>query len=365
MDTIFGRPLDELTWGDVATFLEGQSVEPLTWEGKADDARGKLERRDIVKAIAAFANSERGGYLILGARQRADRVWEMPGLVQPPHAELLTWVSQLANQVSPRPAVDGRDLEPPDGRGPAAVVWIPPIDEPPAITADGGVYIRVAGASDPVRDPRVLGDLYGRGVTARANAEVRSLQALNNESRAPTRYLSAGAAALGGHDRTDTGIYSRAFLDALLNIAHQTVGSAFIQSGLSHAMSHEKSWIRIVPAGGLDDETRIELIAHRNGAVGVHHWAPWAAQVDSLHVAIDDQVLRRTSAAIFRTLKLLGSSGRARVTFSASRDRPGLPGHHAVVARWWDNVEPPTDDGVASVLRDLRRTAGRVVLEPD
>jgi hypothetical protein len=85
----------------------------------------------------------------------------MPGLNQPPDDELTTWVSRLANQVAPRPLIDGRDLDGPEGRGPAAVIWIPPVAEPPAITADGGVYIRVAGASDPVRDPRVLGELYG------------------------------------------------------------------------------------------------------------------------------------------------------------------------------------------------------------
>jgi predicted HTH transcriptional regulator len=52
----------------VESFLDGETVEPLTWEGKAADLRGRLERRDIVKTVAAFANSERGGYLVLGAR---------------------------------------------------------------------------------------------------------------------------------------------------------------------------------------------------------------------------------------------------------------------------------------------------------
>src|SRR4051794_2238162 len=84
MEWLFGKPLDELELKELRGFLDHAGHEPLTWEVKGDEHAGRWVRRDqVLKAVCGFANSDRGGVLIIGGHKRQGVGWDLPGLDRP------------------------------------------------------------------------------------------------------------------------------------------------------------------------------------------------------------------------------------------------------------------------------------------
>ena len=109
VDTIFGVDWDALTISAVRRFLSAAGQEPLTWEAKAD-GKGPLHPATVRKAICAFANSDLGGFLIIGATESGTG-WALPGLqLQPPlllnqglHAANISQHQEATNGSGERP----------------------------------------------------------------------------------------------------------------------------------------------------------------------------------------------------------------------------------------------------------------------
>jgi hypothetical protein len=287
VDTIFGVGWENLTVDVIRRLLADAGDEPLRWEAKAD-GRDRLSASKVRETICAFANSEQGGYLILGASGGRDDRWALPGLTQAPR-DLSAWISQAADHVQPRPAVDIRSFRAAPGRGRIAIAWVPPIAEPPAMTSDGGVFVRVAGASPAVKDPRILAELFGRGVAARASAEQRSLMAVNPgpDNRSSRRIASFGAATI----RAASGpIYRSAYIDALEDLAREHLQQVVPIASVERVMDHTKTWIRLKSR----DDWRAEVEAHRDGSVGIPYWCPREASMSPRHWAADPALLGPT-----------------------------------------------------------------------
>jgi hypothetical protein len=118
-----------------------------------------------------------------------------------------------------------------------------------------------------------------------------------------------------------------------------------------------------MPAGA-DDKTKAEVIAHRDGSVGVHFWASWASDSDAMVVVDDGHHLRAAADAAFAALRLQGATGRARYVFSLQRRWGPIAKDADAIGRWWDTAAAPSGEEIASIARDLHRTAEEVVPEP-
>jgi hypothetical protein len=159
------------------------------------------------------------------------------------------------------------------------------------MTSDGGVFVRVAGASPAVKDPRVLAELYGRGVAARVSAEQRSLAAVNPgpDNRSGRRIASFGAATIRA---TSGPIYRKAYIDALEDLARERLQHVVKIASVERVMDHTKTWIRLKSL----DDWRAEVEAHRDGSVGIHYWCPREAAMSPRHWAADPVLLGTTPA---------------------------------------------------------------------
>ncbi len=167
MDTPFRVTWERLDLPDLRAFLAEGPDESLTWEAKGPDVRTEHVRR----AVCAFANSELGGFLILGAARAGPTApWTVGGWT--PKTEPALWVEDcLANGgVRPRPSIDIRAWSIGDGPERVAVVAIRPVAVPPALTAAGEVLQRVSGSSQRVTDPVTLRELFTRGREAEHRA---------------------------------------------------------------------------------------------------------------------------------------------------------------------------------------------------
>jgi hypothetical protein len=172
--TIFGVSWDELALEHVEAFLDDADDEPFLWEAKGGGERPR--RRSIRKAACGFANS-RGGYLIVGADRNEDDTWGLNG-VDFGREEPRTWVdSVIRDGLDPVPRHDTKPLSVAEGRD-VAIVRIEPAGEPPCITRDGVIYLRVSGRTIPVTDALVLARLSEQGERARERAQRHSYAAL-------------------------------------------------------------------------------------------------------------------------------------------------------------------------------------------
>jgi hypothetical protein len=352
MDTIFGVPWGDLAIGDVQRFLDDAGAEPLTWEAKADGDQ-RLHPASVRKAICAFANSELGGYLILGATRVNDR-WSLVGLSQPP-PNLSAWISSAAAGVRPSPEIDVKTWPATGGRGEVAVVWVPSVAEPPAITTDGIVYQRVSGASTPVTEPLVLANLFAKGAAARTHAEevakralTSALQDLGARRKLTTVYAAFGFAATGGPDDRSSVLFTA----QMTKTVEQAVSDLFGVGNL-----HPTRWLKrpiqaafqqeaVVAVAEQVDNRLAELTVAWDGSVGIACALGRVAERPVIEVATGDLVRRAWSAAS-TILQAYRSSGRMHVAI-ATWDR--APEDVIAVQRWTD-VRLPVDAEIASSTR--------------
>jgi hypothetical protein len=168
--TIFGADWSDLGLAHLTAFLDQAEDEPLLWEAKGTE----LNKKELRRQVAAFANSHEGGYLILGAdRPKGAAKWAVEGLRFPD--EPRTWISEIiadpVGGVRPRPDFDVRAW--PTTSGHVAVIWVRPTSTPPC-TADGTVFERLPGKTQTVKDPQLLAGLFARGDAARREAQGRA-----------------------------------------------------------------------------------------------------------------------------------------------------------------------------------------------
>lgn len=181
-----GIPWARLSLADIDAFLAAEAEETLYWEAKGD-GRERLGPHALAKAVCGFANSERGGYVILGAKL-SDRAYVMPGLTHPPAAELGAWVDQVirSGAVKPLPWFEPRTFVERPG---AAIIAIDPVEQPPCVTSGGAVYERTSGRTVPVTDPSELARLFATGRTAHIQGVIQRLDGLIAEANAARRAL--------------------------------------------------------------------------------------------------------------------------------------------------------------------------------
>jgi hypothetical protein len=174
IERLFAVPWEQLDRPHVESFLDAAGNEGLTWEVKGDAKSGRWPRREQVeKAVGAFANSQLGGVLLIGAERRDRRSpgWNLVGVAPPAESEPeLALARVVRTGVDPVPPHRIRAWQF-DGDRWSAAVWVEPTPEPPAITRDGIVYERVSGASEQVTDAARLARLFDQGDGARAGAE--------------------------------------------------------------------------------------------------------------------------------------------------------------------------------------------------
>jgi hypothetical protein len=363
VQTIFGVEWAELKLSDVETFLADAGDEALTWEAKADGDQ-RLHPGSIRKAVCAFANSDLGGYLILGAK-RTDGAWRLVGLTQP-SGELSTWVTNIAAQVRPTPNVDVKTWPPTGERGPVAVVWIPNVAESPAMTSDGAVFQRVSGSSLPVTEPSVLAGLFTKGNAARGLAEQLANRAITNmideeRTRLDHVYAAFGFAAIGGPPDRSAVLFTSAMLAKIERAAGQAGG---LGSGMASG-----GWFKRPPRAAIDQDSvsalaevhdgRVtDVIVGWDGSVGIIYILGKAAEQPLRGVATSDVVKRAWTAGL-DVLAAYGATGHVHVALLTWDRAPDDP----VALQRWTEVRPPTDEELASVRRELERAMGLDSLE--
>lgn len=191
MDSFFGTPWATVTLDTVRDFLADAESEGLTWEAKGTE---RPHPGSIRKAVCAFGNSERGGFLILGAsRDGPGSVWQLDPLDF--GDEPTAWLSRvIRGGVTPVPPYDIREWS--EGGGHVALVRIDDVAEPPCMTMTGEVFVRVSGESVRVTDPETLRRLYTRGEEQVARAITKARRRAEPESEARIG-ASLGMSGLG------------------------------------------------------------------------------------------------------------------------------------------------------------------------
>ena len=363
VQTIFGVDWDALTIAAVRRFLSAAGQEPLTWEAKAD-ARNPLHPATVRKAICAFANSDLGGFLIIGATESGTG-WALPGL-QHPIRDLGAWIGNIAREVRPTPPVDIRTFRRAASRGPVAIVWIPPVAEPPAMTNDGIVYQRVSGSSVAVTDGRVLASLFSKGDAARNRAEEVAERAVRNAIEVEGRPFDAvgatfGFAASGGPADRASVLFTTSMISTIEQEARKLDGSG--------EMTHPSRWLKRGIGASLQQETvqvRLELLDDRvieltvgwDGSVGIAFAYRERPDHPLWQLANTDTVRRAWTVAL-EILKAYGAAGSVHVAFVTSDKAPD----DVVEVARKTAVRPPTDAELESVKRELQRAMGEHVLE--
>lgn len=173
---IFGVPWPQLQLEHVQAFLAEAGDEPLLWEAKG--AGVQPHAGSVQKAGCGFANSERGGYLIVGADGGKGKPWTLGG-VEWRTDEPSTWLLQRMHDLAPAPLCRTHVWPAEDGKS-VAIVKVDPVTDTPCVTPDGVVYQRISGATVPVADPYVLSQLFQRGLDARERAHQRATMALEH-----------------------------------------------------------------------------------------------------------------------------------------------------------------------------------------
>ena len=228
MPDLFTVPFTQLTFDALERFLAGAEPEPLLWEAKGGDPNP----HEIRRQCGGFANSDQGGYLILGASQRDDG-WALDGMLfadREPHRYVS---SCLREGVRPLPRYDVRSFNMPHARQ-VVVIEVAPLLAGPCIVR-GSVFERVAGATVSVKDPTRLADLFARGQQAHERAATAAdrelLSAIEAFQQFPdpgidaedasellSRFVAISVAPVTPHANTTTRVFRESTRDAMLKV---------------------------------------------------------------------------------------------------------------------------------------------------
>lgn len=178
----FGVDWDRLTLVEVEAYFGANLDESLTVEAKGS----QVHSGHVTREVNAFANSDLGGFLVLGVH-RKDR--KSPWIVEgwEPPDESTTWVSNIVTTtMDPVPRIDVLPL-PMGGSRVVTVVRVWPVPLPPSVTSAGGVFYRLPGKSEPAYPASVLQRLFDRGAAGQSRAWTESRLARDELARHTSR----------------------------------------------------------------------------------------------------------------------------------------------------------------------------------
>lgn len=373
---IFGVPWDRLERADVEGFLSSASGEGLIWEGKAGDPLPKLHLK-IRHGVCGLAN-QLGGVFIVGADQRVDRTWHLPGvprggLKEDPHDWLCRVITGgLANP----PRFEVKCWQ--DGDQVTAAIRVERIAVPPCLTKDGLVFQRVVGETLRVRDPGILRALIRGGEVAREEAEAKALGALpkwNDQSLAgpwTARRIDIALVPVLGDSNIEPRLYSAAFKERLLNVFNG-FGLSPHQPQMPPIAGQQRegyvAWRGYVPdAGAADIEgMKWSILARWDGvfigSFACHRESPNRYQPEDIIFLLWDGI-----AGLARFLIGSGDAERApahiALTITDGVFRIGtdaLSDGGRPVQRWVTLARPDHGGDLYDILAELRRGGGAEV----
>lgn len=370
-EELFGAAWDELSLEHVRSFLADAGEEGLTWEAKG----GEFGAHIVRKAVCGFANSERGGVLILGVGGNARTGWVVEGMAiddEEPEARV---GRVLRSGVSPWPEHRVRAFEL-DGRH-VVVVEVEPVAVPPTVTSQGQVYERVSSETLPVKDPVRLAALFARGDAARAAAEANAVKAAQvlvdpePEMREPviiavreSEQAGFGLAISATAYRDDIGaaLFSAGF--------HEAVEAAAVElRGLPHnypggfarpfegVYRQDATFIRGEAPTAAGYPAVLGIGGFWNGTCG----AAWIST--STDVSLGSMLEHKVAPAwrhLVALVQRLGGSGPGRLALAVPGS-PRLyegPGDEEALVQRHIELRAPNAAELESVLRELRRAGG-------
>ncbi|HTR74178.1 MAG TPA: ATP-binding protein [Solirubrobacterales bacterium] len=369
--TPFGKDIHALTLDDLERFLADADSEPLLWEAKG----AGVSTGSIRKAVCGFANGREPAYLILGAEQDDDG-WRLEGTDRddPP-----AWVSDaIGSRLRPVPRLDVATIRVTRGRR-VAVVQVLPVAVPPCMT-DGTVYERVSGRTVAVQDPERLADLYRRGDIARENALASSgsvARALLEDGRLVGvnelwPRIAVGVGASGIADDIGSLLFAESFEEILRETVDRRLTDGRSDSDhpfgpqVSTGFEQSNRWSDCADHHGSGLPVDWHLRAIWNGSVGVY--ATW--HVDSC--APEQLVATLIAPAWQAASDLVAAVGGYGPAFSEIRveGRRTLRGRDGKPIREIRMNRGPHDLAldqklISSVERELRRSVGQFVYEPN
>jgi len=363
MRTPFGADWEELGLDNLRTFLAEPRNEPLRWEAKG----GRITPELVREAVCGFANSHISGFLILGVTQdRRTRSWSIDRWEPPDEVEV--WVGNCirAGGVDPEPAFEVKAWPVGDGAGWLGCVAIWPVAVPPAITSEGGVWVRTSGATPQVKDAATLRELVSRGEVARDRSLRLSAEAANDLYAAPPEgranaVVAAASAPSIPHDISPV-LFSESFCRGELVRSIQGELARYAAQGLQaflrvHTDINQGS-VTAWNDDGIHVDAGFSVRVGRHGSVAVGFGDPdIESGIDWARSSPND--LRRLFGQALTLLVPLGGRGPAHLFVRFTDRRLGV----IDVARWTE-VGDVDEAIVESVLRETRRAQGTMDWEP-
>ncbi|MDW5593476.1 ATP-binding protein [Conexibacter stalactiti] len=375
MQQLFGVPFRQLDLTRLRRFLEEAEKEPLLWEAKGG---GRPDAQEIRRQCGGFANSNEGGYLLLGVRENGHG-WEIDGMSFRDNEVDRYITTCLQEGVAPIPEYDVLPIRVAENRY-VAVVQVKPMHAGPCIVR-GTVFERVPGATLRVQDPTRLAALFTRGRRAHDNAILTADEALRQAfvalPRKPSRSQELG----------DVDALNSQFLRASVAVSSVTPGDD-ISAILFRASTAEHMRRRLRRLAG-DENNRMPSLVDYEGGVAQdrrfasvhpwrHHQADWAltswwtgvvtvayrgAWDGSLRpeILVRD-VLRPAFEAATDLVHHLGGSGPGYLRIALTSDGDAWP-DGAQLARGPFELQPDSLD--ESLEREIHRTLGHDVPEPE
>jgi hypothetical protein len=366
---LFAVPFARLALDDLARFLEGAEREPLLWEAKGN----ALSPHEVRRQCGGFANSNQGGYLVLGASETGGG-WTLDGVAFPdgePHRYIS---SCLQEGVRPAPFYDVRAFDVGHGRH-VAVVEVKPLAAGPCIVR-GTVYERVAGATVPVKDPARLADLFAGGARAHERARaaadagtqagVKAFEALRDDETAdegelpPSLFVVLAVAPVA----PDPGLTTRLFRESTRN----RMDEAAERLARSPHPIGPQIWPRVqqdrrvtIARSVLPYEPDWVVTASWDGAVAVGARQP--AQSGSPETIVTDAIAPAYEAAV-DLVRVLGGAGPGYVRLAVV-DPQDPRWHLGVRIARGPNVLDLDALDMPSVRRELSRAVGIDLPEPE
>lgn len=370
--TPFGVAWERLEIDDLRRFLAEGPDEGLTWEAKGGDVRPEHVRA----AVCAFANSDLGGFLVLGAARAGMREWQVGGWT--PRDEPALWVENCVGSggVSPMPSIAIRTWRLNDDGAQLAVVAVRPVAVPPAVTSIGEVWQRVSGASKRVVDPTILRQLFERGRAAERRAEAAAASGLV-ELGGGTDFSRSSAAVDVLHRRLafalsmacpalPDDVSLRLFRESTADRLREILGGPLRGEPLdprfnTYDFRVDHAGISALSASAFGEGREgYSLRLTRGGAFAVARAAPELEGLSA--VGRDPNILRPSWDALVRLATGLGApAGSQCFLLLWLGDPPSLP----VTIRRWTAVAPLSNEALASISREALRATGRLAWEPE
>jgi schlafen family protein len=350
--TPFVADWDNLDLEQLQTFFAEADDEGWTWEAKGTVAKAEHVR----VAASAFGNSVEGGFLVIGARRETQGgPWILDGVELNTEPKLWVTTALMNDGVRPVPSYDSRAFELGNGRI-VVVVNVRPVAVPPVITNKGQVWERLSSVSRQVTDPASLRRLVERGERALAEAARVTDEAIGGFLGDPTwqEYSVVVAMAAAGATGDMT---ARAFRKRTYDLAKALVQGA--PAAHPNKLGTDLNQGRVRVWGLSADGNPVSLIevsrhGHVIGALGREE--------------VDDGL--RAAAQSIRVVEASWSNA-AVILKSFAGEAPA----HSRVAVWhqerawtvvarWTTTDGPSDDDLAAVHREIRRTLGQTAWEP-